>query len=110
MKKFYIVYFIFVLRTVPNLAQKQQQVLPNSFYRWQQLIEQFRAENFRLYALSSQSVFSVALQSGLSALKTPQCYRAHADRNTECPGKKTANWLKKVAPRAHWAPLAPWAS
>jgi hypothetical protein len=44
-------------------------------------------ENFRLYAMSTQSVFCVALQAGLSALKTPQCYRAPADRNTECPGK-----------------------
>lgn len=39
--------------------------------RWQRLIEQFRQENFNLYQLSSQSVFTVALQAGLSALKTP---------------------------------------
>lgn len=40
--------------------------------RWQRLIEQFRAENYRLFQLSSQSVFSVALQAGLSGLKTNQ--------------------------------------
>ncbi|CAG0899609.1 unnamed protein product, partial [Darwinula stevensoni] len=39
--------------------------------RWNHLIEQFRSENFKLYQLSSQSVFTVALQAGLSALKTP---------------------------------------
>jgi len=39
--------------------------------RWLCLIEQFRQENYNLYQLSSQSVFTVALQAGLSALKTP---------------------------------------
>ena len=43
--------------------------------RWQSLIEQFRHENFRLHQLSSQCMFTVALQSGLAALKTPQCYK-----------------------------------
>jgi len=53
--------------------------------KWVELIEQFRAENYRLYQLSSQSVFGVALQAGLSALKTPLCYRPLNDRNYECP-------------------------
>ena len=54
--------------------------------RWQSLIEQFRAENYRLFQLSEQSVFSVALQAGLSGLKTSQCYnRPLSDRNPECP-------------------------
>lgn len=39
--------------------------------RWQTLIEQFRQENYRLFQLANQSVFTVALQAGLSALKTP---------------------------------------
>ncbi|XP_064114490.1 LOW QUALITY PROTEIN: E3 ubiquitin-protein transferase MAEA-like [Macrobrachium nipponense] len=43
--------------------------------RWDELIEQFRAENLKLYQLSSQSAFSVVVQAGLSALKTPHCYR-----------------------------------
>lgn len=38
---------------------------------WNVLVEQFRQENYRLYQLASQSVFTVALQAGLSALKTP---------------------------------------
>ncbi len=41
--------------------------------RWRRLIEQFRAENYRLFQLSTQSVFSVALQAGLSSLKTQRC-------------------------------------
>lgn len=44
--------------------------------RWQRLIEQFRQENYNLYQLSSQSVFTVALQAGLSALKTPYPFKA----------------------------------
>jgi len=43
--------------------------------RWQTLMHQFRQENFRLHQLSSQCMFTVALQSGLASLKTPQCYR-----------------------------------
>ena len=54
-------------------------------HKWVELVEQFRAENYRLYQLSNQSVFTVALQAGLSALKTPLCYRPLNDRNYECP-------------------------
>ena len=39
--------------------------------RWDRLIEQFRQENYRLFQLSPQSTFTVTLQAGLSALKTP---------------------------------------
>lgn len=39
--------------------------------RWQNLVQQFRQENYRLLQLPAQTVFSVALQAGLSALKTP---------------------------------------
>lgn len=71
--------------------------------RWQALIHQFRCENYRLHQLSSVSVLSVALQAGLSALKTPHCYKQglsqfsalpsymqdvksrNEDRNKECP-------------------------
>lgn len=37
------------------------------------LVSEFLAENFRLYQLAHQSVFSASLQAGLSALKTPEC-------------------------------------
>ena len=88
-------------------------MLPNLFYltfsrkmlredRWQNLIEQFRTENFRLYQLSNQSVFAVSLQAGLSALKTTQCYRQSVDRNNECPVCHAAlNKLAATLPFAH---------
>jgi macrophage erythroblast attacher len=70
--------------------------------RWHHLIEQFRTENYRLYQLSNQSVFAVALQAGLSALKTTQCYRHLGDRNTECPVcHPTLNELAAPLPYAH---------
>ncbi|KAH3787590.1 hypothetical protein DPMN_165716 [Dreissena polymorpha] len=39
--------------------------------RWHRLVEQFRLENFKLHQLNNSSVFTVTLQAGLSALKTP---------------------------------------
>ena len=70
--------------------------------RWRQLIEQFRSENYRLYQLSNQSVFTVALQAGLSALKTPLCYRPLNDRNYECPVcQNSLNELAAPLPFAH---------
>ena len=58
---------------VTTIIQPYKDLLDKS--RWQCLIEQFRHENFRLHQLSSQCMFTVALQSGLAALKTPQCYK-----------------------------------
>lgn len=53
--------------------------------RWQYLINLFYQENYNLFQLNSVSVFSVVLQAGLSALKTPHCYRKSGQRNPECP-------------------------
>lgn len=39
--------------------------------RWTALIEDFRQDYFRLYQLAPLSVLAVALQAGLSAMKTP---------------------------------------
>ncbi|KAJ8920173.1 hypothetical protein NQ315_011834 [Exocentrus adspersus] len=81
--------------------------------RWDTLIEQFRQENYRLYQLASQSVFTVALQAGLSALKTPypfsstatftQCYSDNGEnRNPMCPVCQTdLNQLAESLPFAH---------
>lgn len=49
--------------------------------RWSRLVEQFRFENHRLYQLGRASIFSVTLQAGLSALKTPHCYRWEQRKN-----------------------------
>ncbi len=70
--------------------------------RWQNLIKEFRNENYRLYQLSNQSVFTVAMQTGLSSLKTTQCYRHQGDRNNECPVCQTPlNDLAAPLPFAH---------
>lgn len=39
--------------------------------RWDDLLVNFRLENYRLFQIPTQSVLSVAVQTGLSALKTP---------------------------------------
>jgi len=38
---------------------------------WIELVKQFRYENFKLHQLNTDSVFTITLQAGLSALKTP---------------------------------------
>ncbi|XP_049778430.1 E3 ubiquitin-protein transferase MAEA [Schistocerca cancellata] len=71
--------------------------------RWERLVEQFRQENYRLFQLASQSVFTVALQAGLSALKTPQCYSQNREsRNPSCPVcQESLNELAMPLPFAH---------
>lgn len=72
--------------------------------RWRFLVEQFRKENYRLYQLSTQSVFTVALQAGLSSLKTQRCAkRSFSDRDTsECPICQTNLFeLASQLPYAH---------
>ncbi|XP_074108284.1 E3 ubiquitin-protein transferase Katazuke [Cotesia typhae] len=71
--------------------------------RWDRLIEQFRHENYRLFQLASQSVFTVALQAGLSALKTLQCYGANKEcKNPSCPVcNENLNELASPLPFAH---------
>ena len=53
--------------------------------RWRTIIDQFKRDNYNLFQLNTVSVFSVVLQAGLSALKTPHCYRKIGHRNAECP-------------------------
>jgi macrophage erythroblast attacher len=70
--------------------------------RWASLTEQFRQENFKLFQLSSTSVFSVTLQSGLSALKTPQCYKKEGEKTPDCPVcSPLLNQLAASLPCAH---------
>jgi len=104
-----------------TMIQPYKDLLDNS--RWQSLIQQFRQENYRLHQLSSQSMFSVALQSGLASLKTPHCYKQNfvlsglpgiglmqelrprptlPERNPECPVCHPAlNTLAISLPYAH---------
>lgn len=70
--------------------------------RWRTLIEHFKKENYTLFQLNSVSVFSVVLQAGLSALKTPHCYRKSGQRNPECPlCSPLLNELAKKLPYPH---------
>ncbi|GAU92642.1 hypothetical protein RvY_04695 [Ramazzottius varieornatus] len=57
--------------------------------RWTWLIEEFRRESVKMYQFSPDSAFSVALQAGLSALKTQNCVSKNPEdglqRNKDCP-------------------------
>lgn len=52
--------------------------------RWTDLLQQFRRNNFVINSLASQSLLSITLQAGLSALKSPKCYIA-TERKKDCP-------------------------
>ncbi|KAL5022038.1 hypothetical protein ScPMuIL_001193 [Solemya velum] len=72
--------------------------------RWTDLVHQFRQENFKLHQLNTSSMFTVTLQAGLSALKTPLCYKTDGDRNPNCPVcSRHLNELGKPLPYAHCA-------
>lgn len=71
--------------------------------RWDDLVLNFRNENYRLFQLSSQSLLSVAIQAGLSALKTPQCYSL-ISKNINCPVcQPDFNHIAKSLPFSHCA-------
>lgn len=77
--------------------------------RWQTLIDNFRQDNYNLFHLNSVSVFSVVLQAGLSALKTPHCYNKKQNcqessigNNSDCPiCSPLLNDLAKKLPYPH---------
>lgn len=84
----------------PTTRCKRYQKLFSSS-RWENLISNFRQENFNLFQLSSQSVLTVTLQAGLSALKTPQCYKAE-EFSVQCPVcSKPFNELAEPLPFSH---------
>ncbi|VDI77842.1 macrophage erythroblast attacher [Mytilus galloprovincialis] len=47
---------------------------------WADLVKQFRFENFKLHQLNTDSVFTITLQAGLSALKTPKFHMGDSFR------------------------------
>lgn len=53
----------------PTLPRFFQDLLDPA--RWRMLIQQFRYDNYRLHQLGNNSVFTLTLQAGLSAIKTP---------------------------------------
>lgn len=59
---------------VATLMDVSSRSVPQKLFsvsRWQDLVVQFRQENFALFQLSPNSMLTVTLQAGLSALKTP---------------------------------------
>uniref|UniRef100_A0A1A9VEP2 E3 ubiquitin-protein transferase MAEA n=1 Tax=Glossina austeni TaxID=7395 RepID=A0A1A9VEP2_GLOAU len=69
--------------------------------RWTELVIKFRNENYRLFQLSTQSLLTVAIQAGLSALKTPQCYSITC-KNLNCPVcQEDFNQIAKHLPYSH---------
>ncbi|ORX63126.1 hypothetical protein DM01DRAFT_1379656 [Hesseltinella vesiculosa] len=71
-------------------------------HRWQELVAQFRADNYALCSLTSHPLLSICLQAGLSALKTCQCYQDD-NRNVNCPVCDQAIFgqLAKSLPLSH---------
>ncbi|KAG8137724.1 putative Macrophage erythroblast attacher-like protein [Naja naja] len=67
--------------------------------------KQFRYDNYRLHQLGNNSVFTITLQAGLSAIKTPQCYKEDGtSKNPDCPVcSKSLNKLAQPLPMAHCA-------
>lgn len=54
--------------------------------RWTQIIDLFKQENYKIHQLPEQSSFTAILQAGLSAMKTPTCYRKVTSvKNPNCP-------------------------
>ncbi|XP_036342425.1 E3 ubiquitin-protein transferase MAEA-like isoform X2 [Rhagoletis pomonella] len=69
--------------------------------RWKDLVLNFRNENYRIFQLSTQSLLSVTIQAGLSALKTPQCYSSNC-KNLHCPVcQEDFNQIAKKLPYSH---------
>nr|KAF6280175.1 macrophage erythroblast attacher, E3 ubiquitin ligase [Pipistrellus kuhlii] len=67
--------------------------------------QQFRYDNYRLHQLGNNSVFTLTLQAGLSAIKTPQCYKEDgSSRSPDCPVcSRSLNKLAQPLPMAHCA-------
>lgn len=72
------------------------------------LIQQFRYDNYRLHQLGNNSVFTLTLQAGLSAIKTP--YPSLASSRALSPSITFVQWscsLSASTPSQKQAPLPP---
>ncbi|CAF0718644.1 unnamed protein product [Brachionus calyciflorus] len=64
--------------------QTSQELLSET--RWQYLIDLFKQDNYKINQIPEQSALTTILQAGLSALKTPTCYKkVTAVHNHNCP-------------------------
>ncbi|XP_017470276.1 PREDICTED: macrophage erythroblast attacher isoform X2 [Rhagoletis zephyria] len=88
------------IRSLTNLDTQPYKGL-FSERRWKDLVLNFRNENYRIFQLSTQSLLSVTIQAGLSALKTPQCYSSNC-KNLHCPVcQEDFNQIAKKLPYSH---------
>lgn len=79
--------------------EKHKSLLADS--RWEDLVQQFRRNNFVLHSLGAQSMMQVCLQSGLSALKNRVCYE-DGQQSLDCPVcSPHMKVLAKELPHAH---------
>ncbi|CAB3408615.1 unnamed protein product [Caenorhabditis bovis] len=71
--------------------------------RWRKCEEMFVAEFYRLYQLCTQSVFSITMQCGLAAHKTPSCCLDQRKRSeVKCPVCNPLCWpIAADLPNAH---------
>lgn len=71
--------------------------------RWDFLIDIFKSDNYKIHQLPQTSSFNAVLQAGLSALKTPTCFRkVQSIKNPNCPVCQTnLNTIAKPLPYAH---------
>lgn len=67
---------------------------------WKMLIQQFWYDNYWLHQLGNNSVFTLTLQAGLSAINTSQCYKE--DSSSRSPVySPSLNKLAQPLPIAH---------
>lgn len=66
------------------------------------LIQQFRYDNYRLHQLGNNSVFTLTLQAGLSAIKTPYPSQWEC---SPCAPFLVRGWCADPAPYQPWSLL-----
>ncbi|KAI8873153.1 hypothetical protein GQ42DRAFT_160767 [Ramicandelaber brevisporus] len=79
--------------------------LLGKIHGWKMVAELFRRETYSIYGLGNLPALQIALQAGLSVLKTNSCTSSNlADRSIDCPVCDTAGGLSQLAaklPRGH---------
>jgi len=85
----------------PNTKCEVYRKLFDDNYTWNELLKLFKADNNTLNSLSSRSPLDFCLETGLSALKSPSCFREN-DKNINCPVcSDKFNTIAKDLPNAH---------
>jgi len=85
----------------PNTKCEVYRKIFDDNYSWNELIKLFKADNYTLNSLSSRPPLNFCLETGLSALKSPCCFREE-DKNINCPVcSNKFNTIAKELPNAH---------